>query len=135
MPQGLHKEDPLTPDEREEYESDLIAFCDRELDLLGDIEGLNVLYAGGASPLWLEGLAWRVGLTGRLTALELDPDRVPRAAEILGEATSCTRLVSSTNSTCERNPLWRHSRGSRTAFELADGWQRAILSTPWRQRS
>ena len=86
MPQGLHKEDPLTPDEREEYESDLIAFCDRELNLLGDIEGLNVLYAGGASPLWLEGLAWRVGLTGRLTALELDPDRVPRTAEILGEA-------------------------------------------------
>ena len=37
--------------------------------MLGDIEGLNVLYAGGASPLWLEGLAWRVGLTGRLTAL------------------------------------------------------------------
>ena len=48
MPQGLYKEDPLTPYEREEYESDLITFCDRELDLLGDIEGLNVLYAGGA---------------------------------------------------------------------------------------
>ncbi len=86
MPQGLYKEDPLTPDERKEYESDLIAFCDRELDVLGDIEGLNVLYAGGASPLWLEGLAWRVGLTGRLTVLELDPDRVPRAAEVLGDA-------------------------------------------------
>ena len=86
MPQGLYKEDPLTPYEREEYESDLIAFCDRELDLLGDIEGLNVLYAGGASPLWLEGLAWRVGLTGRLTALELDPDRVSRATDVLGEA-------------------------------------------------
>ena len=84
MPQGLHKEDPLTPDEREEYESELIALCERELNLLGDIEGLNVLYAGGASPLWLEGLACRVGLTGRLTALELDPDRVPRTAEILG---------------------------------------------------
>lgn len=86
MPEGLYKEDPLTPDEREEYESDLIAFCDRELDLLGDIEGLNVLYAGGASPLWLEGLARRVGPTGHLTALELDPDQVSRAADILGEA-------------------------------------------------
>jgi hypothetical protein len=86
MPEGLYKEDPLRPDEREEYESDLIAFCDRELDFLGDIEGLNVLYAGGASPLWLEGLAWRVGPTGHLTALELDPDQVSRAADILGEA-------------------------------------------------
>ena len=86
MPEGLYKEDPLTPDEREEYESDLIAFCDRELDLLGDIEGLNVLYAGGASPLWLEGLARRVGPTGHLTALELDPDQVSRAADVLGEA-------------------------------------------------
>ena len=86
MPEGLYKEDPLTPDEREEYESDLIAFCDRELDLLGDIEGLNVLYAGGASPLWLEGLARRVGPTGHLTALELDPDQASRAADILGEA-------------------------------------------------
>ncbi|HKZ27159.1 MAG TPA: class I SAM-dependent methyltransferase [Rubrobacteraceae bacterium] len=86
MPEGLYKEDPLTPDEREEYESDLIAFCDRELDLLGDIEGLNVLYAGGASPLWLEGLARRVGPTGHLTALELDPDQVSKAADILGEA-------------------------------------------------
>jgi SAM-dependent methyltransferase len=82
---GILKEDPLTPDEREEYESDLIAFCDRELNLLGDVEGLNVLYAGGASPLWLEGLARRVGPTGYLTALELDPDRVSRAADILGE--------------------------------------------------
>jgi SAM-dependent methyltransferase len=86
MPEGSYKEDPLTPDEREEYESDLIAFCDRELDLLGDIEGLNVLYAGGASPLWLEGLARRVGLTGHLTALELNPDQVSRAADILEEA-------------------------------------------------
>jgi hypothetical protein len=85
MPEGLYKEDPLTPDEREEYESDLITFCDRELDLLGDIEGLNVLYAGGASPLWLEGLARRVGPTGHLTALELDPDQVSKAADILGE--------------------------------------------------
>ena len=86
MPEGLYKEDPLTPNERDEYESDLIAFCDRELDLLGDIEGLNVLYAGGASPLWLEGLARRVGLTGRLTTLELDPDRILEAANALGEA-------------------------------------------------
>lgn len=85
MPQASYEDDPLTPDEREEYESDLIAFCDRELDLLGDIEGLNVLYAGGASPLWLEGLAWRVGLNGRLTALELDPDRLSRTADVLGE--------------------------------------------------
>lgn len=86
MPEGLYKEDPLTPDERMEYESDLIAFCDRELDLLGDIEGLNVLYAGGASPLWLEGLARRVGAIGHLTALELDPDQFSKAADILGEA-------------------------------------------------
>ena len=86
MPEGLYKEDPLTPDEREEYESDLIAFCDRELDLLGDIEGLNVLYAGGASPLWLEGLARRVGPTGHLTALELDPDRISEAVDIFEKA-------------------------------------------------
>jgi SAM-dependent methyltransferase len=86
MTEGLYKEDPLTPDQREEYESDLIAFCDRELDLLGDIGGLNVLYAGGASPLWLEGLARRVGPTGRLTALELDPYQILRAADVLGEA-------------------------------------------------
>jgi SAM-dependent methyltransferase len=86
MPEGLYKEDPLTPYEREEYESDLVAFCDRELDLLGDIRGASVLYAGGASPLWLEGLARRVGPTGHLTALELDPDQVSKATDILGEA-------------------------------------------------
>jgi SAM-dependent methyltransferase len=86
MPGGLYKEDPLTPDEREEYESDLIAFCDRELDLLGDIRGASVLYAGGASLLWLEGLARRVGPTGNLTTLELDPDQVSRATNIIKEA-------------------------------------------------
>ena len=52
MPEGLYKGDPLEPDEREAFERDLISFCERELELLGDIRGLNVLYAGGASPLW-----------------------------------------------------------------------------------
>src|ERR687890_19964 len=62
---GLYKQDPLSPEEREELEDDLIAFCDRELDLLGDIKGLDVLYAGGSSPLWVEGLSQRVGERGR----------------------------------------------------------------------
>ena len=65
---------------------DLIAFCDRELDLLGDIEGLTVLYAGGTSPLWLEGLSQRIGRTGTLVALEADTERVEEARELLRQA-------------------------------------------------
>ena len=78
--------DPLTPEEREEFEGDLISFCDRELDLLGDIRGLEVLYAGGASPLWLEGLSQRVGEGGTIAALERDEERLRYAEDALEEA-------------------------------------------------
>ena len=61
-------DDPLVPDGREEFEEDLISFSDRELDLLGDVRGLDVLYAGGASPLWIEGLSQRIGEDGNLTS-------------------------------------------------------------------
>ena len=74
------------PEEREAYEEDLIAFCDHELDLLGDIEGLDVLYAGGSSSLWLEGLSQRIGSKGTLTALEADTERVEEGRELLREA-------------------------------------------------
>lgn len=67
-------------------EEDLISFSDRELDLLGDIRGLDVLYAGGASPLWLEGLCQRVGRAGRLTALEVSEDRLHQAQDALRDA-------------------------------------------------
>jgi SAM-dependent methyltransferase len=83
MAQGLYKQDPLTPGEREELEDDLIAFCDRELDLLGDIRGLDVLYAGGSSPLWIEGLSQRVGEGGSVTAIDLDVKRVEETQESL----------------------------------------------------
>src|SRR5919107_288842 len=36
MTERLYKQDPLSPREREQLEDDLIAFCDRELDLLGN---------------------------------------------------------------------------------------------------
>ena len=72
------------PSERAAHEEDLISFCDRELDLLGEIEGLNVLYAGGSSPLWLEGLSQRIGERGALTAL--DTRRVEESRELLREA-------------------------------------------------
>ena len=87
--------DPLTPEEREEFEGDLISFCDRELDLLGDIRGLEVLYSGGASPLWLEGLSQRVGDTGRVTALERDEEHLRYAEVALEEAglEAAVRLV------------------------------------------
>lgn len=78
--------DPLKPGERADYEEDLISFCDRELGLLGDVRGLNVLYAGGSSLLWLEGLSQRIGEEGRLAALELGPDRVRDVRSRLGEA-------------------------------------------------
>lgn len=73
--------DSLTLTEREEYEADLIAFCDRELGLLGDIESLDVLYAGGTSPLWIEGLAERIGPNGSLTILDLDAEGFRSAGE------------------------------------------------------
>jgi ubiquinone/menaquinone biosynthesis C-methylase UbiE len=82
----LYKEDPLTPGEQEELEDDLISFCDRELDLLGDIGGLDVLYAGGSSPLWIEGLSQRVGESGTLTAIDLDVGRVEETQDSLREA-------------------------------------------------
>ena len=86
MPHRLYREDPLSPDEREAYERDLISFCDRELDLLGDIEGLAVLYAGGTSPLWLEGLSQRMGRTGTLIVLEADTKLVEEGRELLRDA-------------------------------------------------
>ncbi|MDQ3791777.1 MAG: class I SAM-dependent methyltransferase, partial [Actinomycetota bacterium] len=86
MPGRSYDDDPLAPDEGEELEEDLISFCDRELDLLGDIGGLDVLYAGGASPLWLEGLSQRVGAGGSLTALEGGAERLRAAKEALRDA-------------------------------------------------
>jgi SAM-dependent methyltransferase len=86
MAQGLYKQDPLTPGERQELEADLIAFCDRELNLLGDIRGRTVLYAGGSSPLWIEGLSQRVGASGRVTAIDMDVERVDDTQDYLGEA-------------------------------------------------
>jgi SAM-dependent methyltransferase len=76
----------LTPEEREEFERDLITFCERELDLLGNVRGLEVLYAGGSSLLWLEGLSQRIGEGGRLTALELGEERTAESRELLEEA-------------------------------------------------
>ena len=81
-----HREDPLTLEEREEFEEDLVSFCDRELDLLGDIRGLDILYAGGTSLLWIEGLSQRVGDRGSVTALDADEGRVERTRENLGNA-------------------------------------------------
>ena len=82
----LYKGDPLTPEEREELEDDLIAFCDRELDLLGDIRDLDVLYAGGSSPLWIEGLSQRIGEGGSLTAIDVDIERIDETQASLTEA-------------------------------------------------
>ncbi len=78
--------DQLTPREQEELEDDLISFCDNELDLLGDISGLDVLYAGGSSPLWIEGLSQRIGERGTLTAIDLDSERVDWTQYSLGGA-------------------------------------------------
>jgi SAM-dependent methyltransferase len=86
MPGRLYKGDPLTPEEREEFEADLIAFCERELDLLGDIRDLDVLYAGGSSLLWLEGLSQRIGERRRLTALDSDANRIEESRELLEDA-------------------------------------------------
>lgn len=82
----VHTIDPLTPEERAAYEEDLISFCDRELDLLGNIEGLAVLYAGGSSLLWLEGLSERIGEGGALTALDADAGRIEKGRELIREA-------------------------------------------------
>jgi Methyltransferase domain len=85
MAQRPYKLDPLRSAEREVLEDDLIAFCDRELDLLGDIRGLEVLYAGGSSPLWIEGLSQRIGEGGSLVAIDLDAERVDETQASLGE--------------------------------------------------
>lgn len=82
----LYPGDPLSPSQREEFEEDLIAFSDGELDLLGDLGSLDALYAGGSSLLWIEGLAERVGSGGSVTALDVNEDRVASAAESLREA-------------------------------------------------
>jgi SAM-dependent methyltransferase len=86
MPERPYGGDPLTPGEREALEDDLISFSEREFDLLGVLRGLDVLYAGGASPLWLEGLSQRIGEEGSLTALEADSGRVREGRETLGDA-------------------------------------------------
>jgi SAM-dependent methyltransferase len=86
MKRGLYRQDSLSPERRDEYESDLIAFCDGELDRLGRVEALDVLYAGGASSLWLEGLSQRIGRGGTLTALERDAERLREGQEGLGDA-------------------------------------------------
>jgi Methyltransferase domain len=86
LARNIYARDPLTPEEREEFEADLIAFCERELDLPGEIRGLDVLYAGGSSLLWLEGLSQRIGERGSLTALDLDAERAAEARELLGGA-------------------------------------------------
>src|SRR4028119_2471225 len=78
MTDGLYRQDPLTPEEREEFEDDLVSFCDRELDLLGGIRGLDVLYAGGSSLLWIEGLSQRAGEEGTVTALDRERVEVAR---------------------------------------------------------
>jgi len=85
-PQASHGGDPLSREQREELEGDLISFSDRELDLLGNITGLEVLYAGGSSPLWLEGLSQRVGKDGSLTALDADAERIEASRELLRDA-------------------------------------------------
>ncbi len=82
----MYDENPLTPWEQDELEDDLISFCDRELDLLGDIRGLEVLYAGGSAPLWIEGLSQRIGEDGHLFAIDLDEERVEETRASLGEA-------------------------------------------------
>ena len=86
MTDGLYRQDPLTPEEWGEFEDDLVSVCDRALDLLGDIRGLDVLYAGGSSLLWIEGLSQRVGERGSVTALEMDRERVEGTRENLEDA-------------------------------------------------
>jgi hypothetical protein len=45
-----------------------------------------VLYAGGSSPLWIEGLSQRIGEGGSLTAIDLDMEPVDETQASLGEA-------------------------------------------------
>jgi SAM-dependent methyltransferase len=85
-PQRPHEGDPLSREERQEQADDLISFSDSELDLLGNITGLKVLYAGGSSPLWLEGLSQRVGKGGGLTALDADAERIEASRQLLRDA-------------------------------------------------
>ncbi|WP_047866257.1 class I SAM-dependent methyltransferase [Rubrobacter aplysinae] len=85
---------PLSAAEREEFEQDLISFCDRALGLLGDVSGMSVLYAGGAAPLWLEGLSEKIGPGGSLTALEADSGKAGDARSwIAGAGLPCTVRV------------------------------------------
>ncbi len=76
----------MTPEERVEFEEGLISFSDRQLGLLGDIRGLDVLYAGGFSLLWIEGLSQRIGEGGSLTVLDLDEEALGETNERLAEA-------------------------------------------------
>jgi SAM-dependent methyltransferase len=96
MVQRPYGGDPLTRAEREEFETDLISFCDRELDLLGDIRGLHTLYAGGCSMLWIEGLSQRIGESGSVTALDLDAGGIEAARGRMEEAdlAAPVRLIS-----------------------------------------
>ena len=93
MTDGSYRQDPLTPEEREEFEDDLVSFCDRELDLLGDIRGMDVLYAGGSSLLWIEGLSQRAGEEGTVTALDLERVKVARENLEHADLRSPVRLV------------------------------------------
>ena len=95
MPGRLYRGDALAPEERREFEEDLVSFCDRELELLGDLGDLDVLYAGGSSVLWLEGLSQRVGEGGSLTALDSDTGRLGESRELLegADLASAVRLV------------------------------------------
>jgi ubiquinone/menaquinone biosynthesis C-methylase UbiE len=45
-----------------------------------------VLYAGGSSPLWVEGLSQRIGEGGSLVAIDLDTERVDETKASLEEA-------------------------------------------------
>ena len=85
MPERSYK-DSLTTEEREEFEGGLISFCDFQLDMLGDIRGLDVLYAGGTSLLWIEGLSQRVGKNGSITVLDLDEEALDETRKRLSEA-------------------------------------------------
>jgi len=119
MTDGLYRQDPLTPEEREEFEDDLVSFCDRELDLLGDIWGMDILYAGGSSPLWIEGLSQRTGKGGTVTALDLDRERVEVARDNLEHADlrpPCGSLrVASSSCLSTPTPLtWSTRRASST---------------------
>lgn len=85
MPEKSYR-DPLTSQERREFEDDLISFCELQLALLDDIRGLDVLYAGGSSLLWIEGISQRVGESGSLTVLDLDEDALRITQKNLTEA-------------------------------------------------